>query len=227
MRGIKTGRHVAAGTLPRREQSPGRCQVSQPCQVTLGIAYRPHLRRKAGPSLNVVGVAVASPHSNNLEGGLSRQYLDHIAWGTQIPVGLLECNSDLPAHKHEVQQQTISALPFKQHADLTTLQTLDPIIGPLLPFWKEGEVPGRFQKEQMSKGSKELVRQRGRLEEREGVRAVPLNLLLGWKEGVIIVSVTSSTPTRSALLGSPPNRTGGRQYRRVDSGTPRETPHCI
>lgn len=88
---------------------------------------------------------------------LSRQYFDHIAWGTQIPVELMERNPDPPAHEHQVQQWTISALPSRPPADLASLQTQDSIIGPLLPFWKEEQVPGRLQREQMSKGSKELI----------------------------------------------------------------------
>lgn len=63
----------------------------------------------------------------------------------------------------------ISALPGLEPSDLATLQGQDPVIGIILKYWEQGRVPNSIERQQLSKGSRELVRQWGRLRERDSV----------------------------------------------------------
>lgn len=66
-------------------------------------------------------------------------------------------------------QAEISVLPGLSASDLFALQANDPIIGSFLTYWKEDKMPNATERSDLSKGSRELVRQWGRLTSKEDV----------------------------------------------------------
>lgn len=66
-------------------------------------------------------------------------------------------------------QAEIGVLPGLEPSDLPTLQSLDPCISGFLKYWEERRMPNAKERQKLSKGSRELVRQWGRLRKRESV----------------------------------------------------------
>ncbi len=66
-------------------------------------------------------------------------------------------------------QSDIVTLPGCSGVDLALLQKQDPVIGPFLVHWKEGQFPGPKDQAKFGVGTKELVRQWERLKEKDAV----------------------------------------------------------
>ncbi len=66
-------------------------------------------------------------------------------------------------------QSDIVTLPGCSGVDLALLQKQDPVIGPFLVHWKEGQFPGPKDRAKFGVGTKELVRQWERLKEKDAV----------------------------------------------------------
>ena len=101
--------------------------------------------------------------SNGNADALSRQYLDRFTTGVEPPQALPHPPSLSPV------VQEIAAMPGFSQFELSSLQKHDPVISPVFKYWQEGRAPGREQREQLSQESRELLRQWGRLVEKEGV----------------------------------------------------------
>lgn len=95
---------------------------------------------------------------------LSRQYMEPRVSENEMP-----SENEEQGGKYLGAQCEISALPGCSQADLTKLQRLDPVIGPLLTYWKSARAPEPSEREHLSGETRELIRQWGRLEERESV----------------------------------------------------------
>ncbi|XP_051799571.1 uncharacterized protein LOC127535823 [Acanthochromis polyacanthus] len=63
----------------------------------------------------------------------------------------------------------ISALPGLEPGDLCTMQRQDPVIGSILKYWEQRRMPNSTERQELSKGSRELVRQWGRLRMKDSV----------------------------------------------------------
>lgn len=66
-------------------------------------------------------------------------------------------------------QAEISVLPGCSFSDLCRLQKQDPVIGPFLKYWEVARLPDSKERDGLGKGSRELVRQWGRMKQRESV----------------------------------------------------------
>lgn len=66
-------------------------------------------------------------------------------------------------------QEEISTLPSLSNTDLCTLQHQDPSIGPFWEYWNRGRIPDTKERSKLIKGTRELVRQWGRLRERDSI----------------------------------------------------------
>lgn len=77
-----------------------------------------------------------------------------------MPVDLLQ-----PALEHQVQcsgqrkvsQCAFTAFPTRPKADLNTLQALDPVTAPLLPFWRREQRPDHNERAYLLKEALELL----------------------------------------------------------------------
>ena len=70
-------------------------------------------------------------HSNWNTEALSRQYLDPLVLGVEVPPVLSLRHPKTLSDHFEVQNNEIMALPWSTFRDLASLQECDPIIGPL------------------------------------------------------------------------------------------------
>ena len=106
--------------------------------------------------------------SNGNADALSRQYLDRFNTGIDVPPALHNLPPDHSVPQ-EIHIREMAAMPGFSQTELSSLQKQDPVIGPVLKYWREGRTPGREEREQLSQESKELLRQWGRLVERDSV----------------------------------------------------------
>lgn len=100
--------------------------------------------------------------------GLSRQQIEAslnlptvVFPGGMLPPPLQEA---IAGGAQAAMQRTITVLPSRSSDDLKPLQEQDPTIGPLIPFWREGRVPNRAEREALSQPTRKLLREWGRLE---------------------------------------------------------------
>lgn len=68
--------------------------------------------------------------------GLSRQVIANATPGTEVPQCLHDRWGESPLEQLEVQGAEISVFPECSQADLSLLQTLDTVIGPIFSAWK-------------------------------------------------------------------------------------------
>ena len=106
--------------------------------------------------------------SNGNADALSRQYLDRFSPGIEVPAALHHSQPASPT-AHEIHIREMAAMPSLSPVNLSSLQKQDPVIGPVEKYWREARYPGQDERDQLSPGSRELLRQWGRLVEREGV----------------------------------------------------------
>lgn len=107
--------------------------------------------------------------SNGNADALSRQYIDRLTSGTAVPQELYQLPPTHLPVLHETLVQQVTAMPGFSRQELSSLQNRDPTVGPVWKYWREGRMPGPKEREKLSMDTKELVRQWGRLVEKEGV----------------------------------------------------------
>lgn len=104
--------------------------------------------------------------SNGNADALSRQYLERFISGTDVPPVLVGQFSK--GLGKEVECNEVVALAGRSVEDLSLLQGMDPVIGPVLKFFRSGSQPSSEERDTMSVGSKELLRHWERLVEKGG-----------------------------------------------------------
>lgn len=104
--------------------------------------------------------------SNGNADALSRQYLERFASGTDIPPGLAESQSG--ESLREVECGEVVALAGRSVEDISLLQEMDPVVGPVLKCFRSGCQPRPEERNVMSVRSRELLRQWDRLVEKGG-----------------------------------------------------------
>lgn len=105
--------------------------------------------------------------SNSNADALSRLPLENASPGTAIPRQLV-AGIGTPQAQVQAMCSEVTTLPGCTHSDLSSLQAIDPVIGPVLMLWQKGRPPEAEEKERLGKGSRELVRKWHRLLEKEG-----------------------------------------------------------
>ena len=96
--------------------------------------------------------------SNQNADTLSRQYLERLAFGTEVPaLGALAEECSLPAIKGQCEE--IVALPRRTPQDLSQLQEADQVIGPVRKYHREGPCPRTEERELLSRASRALLHQ--------------------------------------------------------------------
>lgn len=111
--------------------------------------------------------------SNGNADALSRQNLvdksvvGELAVSSKIPEALQQAISKgCPV---QADMRTISTLPGYSVPDLRCMQEADPVIGPVIRFWEQGQRPGLEERKLLTKPVLTLLQQWNRFEEREGV----------------------------------------------------------
>ena len=114
-----------------------------------------------------------SGRCNKNADALSRQYVStpstasDFRLGSSVPV---ELQNNLPIGTTGPSiQAVISALPSHSVVDLRSLQEEDPLLKAVLPFWQRKELPTWSERLQLPKAALTLLRQWGRLVEKNGV----------------------------------------------------------
>ncbi len=114
-----------------------------------------------------------SGKSNRNTDALSRQNfpeegpLGGLALGTAVPALLQQAEEARSVV--EVQQSVITALPGSSGVEVGLLQTGDPVISEILPFWRRKARPGMEERQRMSGEALKLLRQWDRFVERDGI----------------------------------------------------------
>lgn len=106
-------------------------------------------------------------HGNGNADALSRQYLERFIYGTDVLPALVGQFSK--GSGKEVECNEVVALAGRSVEDLSSLQGMDPVIGPVLKFFRSGGQPRSEERDAMSVGSKELLRHWKWLVEKGGV----------------------------------------------------------
>ncbi|XP_016300864.1 uncharacterized protein LOC107657336 [Sinocyclocheilus anshuiensis] len=65
--------------------------------------------------------------------------------------------------------RAVSALPGYSASNMRSMQEADPVIGPVIQFWEQGQRPGSEERKQLNKPVLTLLQQWDRLKAREGV----------------------------------------------------------
>lgn len=114
-----------------------------------------------------------SGRSNRNADALSRQHapgshqLSVSLLGTSVPISLQQ---ELPpALLTSATQSVVSVLPSHSVADLRSLQEVDPLLKEVLVFWQRQSPPTSVERQQLPKSALALLRQWGRLVEKDGV----------------------------------------------------------
>ncbi|KAL7873914.1 hypothetical protein SRHO_G00048840 [Serrasalmus rhombeus] len=138
--------HLQTAKLGATEQ----CWAAQLAAFNFTIKYRPG-------------------KSNQNADALSRQYVEHFAYGTKVPPLTIEFSEDEPADILTTQCREMRVLAERTPHDLYLLQEADPVIGPVCRFRREGRYPRSEERNALSSPTKALLRQWDRLLERERV----------------------------------------------------------
>ncbi|KAL7870950.1 hypothetical protein SRHO_G00084470 [Serrasalmus rhombeus] len=114
-----------------------------------------------------------SGRSNKNADALSRQYLsgpslaEHVLPGTSVPA-LVQQASQVDSEVVAT-QALVSVLPGSSSQDICSLQDADPLLKEVLVFWRKQVQPSSTERRKVSRPAMALLRQWGRLVEREGV----------------------------------------------------------
>ncbi|KAL6467387.1 hypothetical protein MHYP_G00251910 [Metynnis hypsauchen] len=100
---------------------------------------------------------------------LSRQYVEQCCLSTALPKVLMGKHLEEGPRSSEVWCKEVLALPGRSVGDLACLQDGDSSIGPIRRFLRHNHWPGAEERAKLLPESRELLRQRERLVEREGV----------------------------------------------------------
>ncbi|KAL1278784.1 hypothetical protein QQF64_025457 [Cirrhinus molitorella] len=98
---------------------------------------------------------------------LSRQAMNNVLPGIEVPQ-VLQQQLRERSPEQVVSTSEVAALPGCLHQDLSYLQKVDPIIGPIVKAWGAGSVLGPSELSGMDRAVKELARQWDRLREKDG-----------------------------------------------------------
>lgn len=99
---------------------------------------------------------------------LSRQNMEDVFPGIEVPLALREQVGIHPLEQAVVRVNEIAALPGRSQSDLRSLQQADPVIGPVMKAWDGGTPLQASELVEMGRAVKELSRQWDRLRVKDG-----------------------------------------------------------